>query len=150
MCSVGVMGTLLCLYWDGASWPQEDPLPKGHCSPMPCFWPHKDFAELDSSSSPTLDPVTEMAHLVGPSSSLFCYLLLGKSLHFLESLSPLYQVGLVKPTGRPVAARAGLRGCGCGHSTQVAGLISKVMEGFLEEGTAVVSQQLYTGLQESL
>ena len=70
--------------------------------------------------------------------------------HFLESLSPLYQVGLVKPTGRPVAARAGLRGCGCGHSTQVAGLISKVMEGFLEEGTAVVSQQLYTGLQESL
>lgn len=137
------MGTLLCLYWDGASWPQEDPLPKGHCSPMPCCWAHKDFAELDSGSSPALD-------LVGPSCSLFCSLLLGKLLHFLESLSPLYQVGLVKPTGRPAAARAGLRGCGCGQGTQVASLISKVTEGFLEEGMAVVSQQLYTGLQESL
>lgn len=87
---------------------------------------------------------------MGPSSSLFCYLLLRKSLHLLESLSPLYRAGLVKTTGRPAAPRAGLRGCGCGHSTQVAGLISKVMEGFLEERMAVVGQQLYTGLQESL
>ena len=124
--------------------------PKGHCPPTPCCWAHKDFAELDSGSSPTLDPITEPAHLAGPSSSLFCDLLLGKSLRFLESLSPLYQVGLVKPTGRPTAPRAGLRGYGCGHSTQDAGIISKVMEGFLEEGTAAVGQQLYTGLQERL
>ena len=81
-----------------------------------------------------IDPVTEMAHLVGPSSSLFCYLLLRKSLHFLESLSPLYQVGSVKPRGGPAIPRAGLRGCGCGHSIQVAGLISKVMRASWRRG----------------
>lgn len=156
MCRCRSYGHLPCLQWGEAALPGWGlPSLKGIVPPHPGA---RSTRTLQGwiVVTPTLDPVPETAHLEGYSSSPFCHLLLGKSLHFLESRSHPLSTGGSKAHTEACCTRGrserlcGPTACWCGRSSQDAGLISKVMEGFLDEGMAVVGQQWYTYLQGSL
>ena len=87
MCGCRSYGHLPCFQWDGAALPGWGlPSLKGIVPPHPAARPTRTLQGW-IVVTPTLDPVPETAHLEGYSSSPFCHLLLGKSLHFLESRS---------------------------------------------------------------